>query len=174
MADQAEQQPSIEHARTEAERYIKGVVLQSIQWYEKEGKKNNKLYNYTRILIVVLSLSLPAVLVWEKEVSCICLTVITYALPILVAILASFDGFFHWGELWRSRTSTEISLRRIKREFWADWNSLLLMPESEQVESAYSKYKSLVYRVEKLMVSEEKTFWEKRIQQLKGPKSDKT
>ena len=169
MNDDISHPPSMEHAKAEAERYINGVVKKSITWYHSHGRTNNVFYNCTRVGIVVLSLSLPAISVFAKGSPSSWPADALLVIPIIVAVLAALDGLFQWGELWKSRTSTELALRRIKREFWTDWNTLMLEPESERVEKAYAKYKALVTEVEATMINEEETFWGRRIQQLKRP-----
>ena len=81
--------------------------------------------------------------------------------------VAALDGFFHWGEMWMSRTATQLLLQRIKREFWADWKSIQFESEDARPKIAYEKYRELVKQVEKLLEEEEQAFWGRRIQKLK-------
>lgn len=169
MNDEVAHAPSAEHAKAEAERYIKGVVNRSIGWYQRHGLRNNVLYNSTRMGVIVFSFSLPAIAAVAKNSSSPWPDAALMVIPVIIGILAALDGFFHWGELWKSRTSAEIALRRIKREFRADWQTLSLVPENERVEKAYAKYTGLVTQVETVMATEEETFWGRRIKQLKPP-----
>lgn len=167
MEHENKEQPGLEEIKLEAERYINGVLNRSIKYYERHGIRNNILYNGARITIIVLSLSLPALSVLSQDATTKLLSNLMIVVPIIIAVVAALDGFFHWGDIWRSRKNTELTLRRIKREFWADWLKVSLLSANNRVEKAYNLYRKLVEAVEYVMSSEEEAFWGRRIQQLK-------
>jgi hypothetical protein len=157
----------LEAIKADAERYLKDVVDESIEYYRKHSRRHYRLYNTSRIGIVVLSLSLPAIVTISRSGSSSWAVLGASVIPVVVAILAALDGFYRWGEIWMSRTSAQLTLRRIKREFWMDWNGIQLEPDETRAKAAYDKYTSLVRAVEDLMQEEEQAFWGRRIQGLK-------
>lgn len=156
-----------EEVRISAEKYIVGVVDKSIEFYGIHSRRNNFLYNASRIGIVVFSLSLPAIVTIAQSYQSPLASLVVLVLPVLIAVLAALDSFFHWGELWMSRTATQLALQRIKREFWADWKSIQFESQEARSKVAYQKYRELVKQVEGLMEEEEQAFWGRRIQKLK-------
>src|ERR1700690_2954924 len=93
----------VETIKSEADDYIKSVVDKSIAYYRHHGLRNNILYNGARIMLIVLSLSLPALSAIPKESAPRLLSALSTGLPLVIAVLAALEGFFHWGDIWRSR-----------------------------------------------------------------------
>ena len=153
----------LETIKSEADNYIVNVVDRSIAYYRRHGLRNNVLYNGARIMLIVLSLSLPALSAVPKESAPGLLSVLLMALPLAIAILAALEGFFHWGDIWRSRVHTQLSLSRLKREFRADWLQLSVPGTDDLDKRAYEIYRKLVDSVEATMVAEEELFWGRRI-----------
>lgn len=167
MGQLSKEPPEIEAVRMQAEQYIAGVVNRSIAYYKRHGRRNNIFYNGAKVIIIMLSLSLPALSAFQKDSSSILLSSAMIIVPIVIAVIAALDGFFHWGDIWRSRVKTELALRRIKREFWADWFEISISPSNDCVKKAFKLYRGMVESVEAVMMSEEELFWGRRIQQLK-------
>ena len=159
------------NVRAKAESYMSGVVDKSIDYYRNHSRRNNFLYNSSRVGIVVLSLTLPVIIASEKSGQLAGAAIAAAVVPVVIAILAALDGFFHWGEMWMSRTSTQLSLQRIKREFWVVWEAQQFLPIEERAKFAYEKYAALVKSVEDLLQEEEQAFWGRRIQTSKDPKN---
>jgi hypothetical protein len=153
----------LETIKSEADDYIKNVVDRSIAYYRRHGLRNNILYNGARILLIVLSLSLLSLSAIPKDSAPGLLSVLSTALPLAIAVIAALDGFFHWGDIWRSRVHTQLSLGRLKREFHADWLQLSVPGTDDLDKKAYEIYRMLVNSVETTMVEEEELFWGRRI-----------
>jgi Protein of unknown function (DUF4231) len=160
--------PDLEKVQQAAERYMSGVVEPSITYYERQGNRNRVFFNGSRVLIILFSLVLPAFsAVTAESAFHPVASVALIGLPIGIALLASLDGFFRYGELWRSRISTALALRRFKRQFEADAVEVTLLPPERQAQGAFQAYKTLMKLVEGAMAGEEREFWEKRIRELR-------
>ena len=144
----------LEAIKSEADEYMRNVVDKSIASYRCYGRVNNILYNGGRIMLIVLSLGLPASTAIPKESAPRLLSVLPIALPFAIAVLAALDGFFHWGDIWRSRVHTQLSLGRLKREFHADWLQLSIPGTDNLGKKAYEIYRKLVDSVEATMAAE--------------------
>jgi hypothetical protein len=170
MEDSAPPIKFLEAIKSEADEYIKNVVDTSIVYYRRHGLRNNILYNGARIMLIVLSLGLPALSAIPKESAPRLLAVLSMALPLVIAVLAALEGFFHWGDIWRSRVHTQLSLSRLKRQFHADWLALSVPGTGDLDTKAYETYRKLVDSVEATMADEEELFWGRRILELKESK----
>ncbi len=171
MEQENKEKSDLETIKLQAERYINGVVNRSIKFYKGHSFLNNIFYNGGRIVIIVLSLSLPALSGLSQDTtSKMFLNMMTVA-PIIIAVVAALDGFFHWGYIWRARKNTELTLRRIRREFWADWIKISLLSSNDRVEKGYNLYRKLVSTAESVISSEVDAFWGQRIQRLKKIKT---
>lgn len=164
MSDQA---VPLSKARVEAAgaEYIEGVVDPSVSWYERKARRDMVVFNVSRVLIIVLSLSMPVVAAQYSRSRDSTWRVLIDVVPVLVAILAALDGFFRWGDSWRSRRHTELALGRAKREYRvavlaADGGR----SESEVAIRALLAYEALVATTERLMSTEEEGFWGFRLQ----------
>lgn len=167
----------IEKIKAKADRYIEKIVEPSIAYYKRHGCWNRYLYNGSKIVLIVASVSLPAMSAIPADSAPLLLAVLKILLPLAIAILAALDGFFHWGDIWRSRVHTELSLRRSRRQFGTDWD-LLQFSGTEEIEpKALEIYRKFFDSVEATFAAEEDQFWRRRVEEqkeLRNQRSEET
>jgi hypothetical protein len=94
-------------------RFLRSRWLDQVFWLEARARQNQRRYNSLRLITIVAGVVVPALvgLNVRKESVTTALAWITFALSLTVALAAALDGFFHYGDRWRSYRRTAEALK---------------------------------------------------------------
>lgn len=132
-------------------------VTEAIEWFRKRGKLANRWYNSSRIALIVLSASLPALISAVADKDSIIPGPLPTIVAVIVAILAGLDAQFKPGDQWRHHRSTQLALTRLQRAYSE--------PRAEGRNLSFSKY---FEEVEALLEAEANRYWQFRITELQS------
>lgn len=93
--------------------FLRGRWLDQLLWFEKKSGYNQRRYFILRLATIVGGVIVPAVVslnVREGRVTA-GLAWATFALSLVVALSAALEGFFSYGERWRSFRRTSEALK---------------------------------------------------------------
>ena len=116
--------PYIQQMRQEFEAIIAGLDLQEIQkeylrkrwldqliWFDGKAGHNQRRYYALRVLTIVGGVVVPAIVslnVRQANVTAV-LAWVTFSVSLVVALAAALEGFFRFGERWRTfRRTAEV------------------------------------------------------------------
>ena len=140
-------------------------VEQASNWLKSRADRFHWYYNVSRISLVLLSVSIPAMTTGlfgargEGAVPFVAL---------IIAFLGSLDGLFMPGENWRHFRSYQLALQRFRRVSDSRRTELSLLPAGEgRNRRTLALYREFVLDIEQLLEEEAKKFFEQRIQELK-------
>ena len=141
-------------------------VDEVILWLKIIGNRYQQFYNAERILLIITSLSLPALSQSYEYQS-----LVPY-LSVFIAILAALDGLFKPGEMWRHFRSYQLGLRRFKRIYEPKFLEKVTLESNieNQITNSLKLYNDLVDQIEDLLEEESSKFFEQRIQKIKSDK----
>jgi hypothetical protein len=120
----AKKNPYSAQMRQEFESIIAGLVLQDIQkeylskrwldqvmWFDGKAGYNQRRYYALRLLTIVGGVVVPAIVslnVRQANVTAV-LAWVTFSVSLVVALAAALEGFFRFGERWRTfRRTAEV------------------------------------------------------------------
>ena len=92
-------------------RFLRDRWLDQLLWFENKAHANQRRYYALRLVTIVGGLIVPALVSLNVRGDNVAeaLAWITFSLSLVVAIAAAVDGFFKFGERWRSfRRITEL------------------------------------------------------------------
>jgi len=150
--------------------YLK-FVDSTAERFRRRATRSHYTYNAERVLIIILSLSVPLVSTAGIELfPALTVPLITT----LIAILAALDGLFKPGEIWHHYRSYEQGLLRLKRLYVAKRDAPDALPDTaEKAKQLANLYSQFVADTEGLLQEESKSFWPQRIQALEKAQTDK-
>jgi len=137
------------------------------KWLGKRADRYHWYYNCSRIALIVLSVSLPALStglfgpLGPKAAPYIAL---------VIAVLASLDGLLKPGDNWRHFRSYQLALDRFERVSLSKRAALDLETDPEKRrQKQFALYRQFVLEIEEVLEEESKLFFEHQIKQLKQP-----
>jgi hypothetical protein len=152
--------PTVEN---EAEKYLEHIQ-RMVEFYKRKATAYRWFYNFERIAVIVLSLSLP---VLPQLFDIARYHKIVPIVSVMIAILVALDGLFKPGELWRHFKSFELRLKRLRQNYETSRIDVSIeKAEGRKTELALVLYKRFVEDAEKLFESETNQFWPRRIQEM--------
>jgi hypothetical protein len=94
-------------------RFLRARWLDQLLWFEKKAGSNQKRYYTLRLVTIVGGVIVPAIVginVRGDNVA-VALSWVTFSVSLVVAIAAAVEGFFRYGERWRTFRRTAEGLK---------------------------------------------------------------
>ena len=104
--------PPRDFASLDAESYIAERFNDAISWYDKKAVETKSRYQNMRALTVVGGALVPVLVNLGVGDLAIPMRIITTIISIVVVILVSLEGVFHYREQWVNYRSTEQFMRK--------------------------------------------------------------
>jgi len=137
------------------------------KWLQTRADRYHWYYNASRIALIVLSVSIPALstgLLGEKGKQS------APFVALAIAVLASLEGLFKPGDNWRHFRSYQLALDRLRRVSQAKRAALELETDADKNrQKQFALYRQFVADIEEVLDEESKRFFEHQIQQVKQP-----
>jgi hypothetical protein len=94
-------------------RYLRSRWLEQLLWFGRHAGYNQRRYYVLRLLTIVGGVTVPAIvsLNVRKDHVAEVLAWVTFSFSLVVAIAAALEGFFHYGERWRTFRRTAEALK---------------------------------------------------------------
>jgi hypothetical protein len=94
-------------------RFLKSRWLDQLLWFEKKSTLNQKRYYTLRLVTIVGGVIVPAIVGINVRADKVAVTLswVTFSLSLVVAIAAAVEGFFRYGERWRTFRRTAEGLK---------------------------------------------------------------
>ena len=127
------------------ENYIKERYKDQINWYSNRSSRNKILYNWFQWSAIILSASIPVLVVSIGEIN----KWITAVLSIILAIATAGLKTFKFQEYWINYRTIAETLKKEKYYYCAELSEYATVEDKEQL---------FVERVERL-ISRENTLW---------------
>ena len=139
----------------DVDKYL-AFLEQSAQWHRRHANKAMVLFITLRLMLTILSASLPAIVAVD-------LGGIDPTIPaVTIAVLAALDTQFKWGDEWRQYRTTQLSLERLVRMYRnGAFASASVDPK---------RFHKLVEEAETLMARDAESFFLFRISEWKVPR----
>lgn len=136
------------------------------KWLGKRADRYHWYYNGSRIALIVLSVSIPAL---SSGVFGPPGKDSTPIVALAIALLASLDGLLKPGDNWRHFRSYQLALDRFERVSQSKRAALELETDPEKSrQKQFALYRQFVLEIEEVLEEESKRFFEHQIQQLKA------
>jgi hypothetical protein len=131
--------------------YIKTRIEDQIKWYSNKADINKQLNNWTKVLIIIFSCTIPFIagLDFNPTIKNILLGI----LGLLIAIFSGISGVLKFQEKWTEYRTTSETLKHEK---------ILFQTRTGPYSEALDPFKELVTRIENL-VSKEHSAWSQYI-----------
>lgn len=129
--------------------------LDQVTWMEAKASKSQRLYYRLRLVTIVGAVTVPALVAlntldgWPGDAA----QIGTWIVSLVVAVSAAVEGFFQFGQRWRSYRS---DAERLKAEGWLYLE--LAGPYASADESHNDMYRTFVGRVEELIQKDVDTY----------------
>ena len=137
------------------------------KWLQTRADRYHWYYNASRIGLIVLSVSIPALsagLFGEDGKAS------APFVALAIAVIASLDGLFKPGDNWRHFRSYQLALDRLRRVSQAKHAALELEIDTDKNrQKQFALYRQFVSDIEEVLDEESKRFFEHQIQQVKQP-----
>lgn len=94
-------------------RFLRDRWLDQLLWYESKAAYNQRRYYALRLVVIIGGVTVPALVslgIRGSDVD-LSLTWVAFILSLVVAIAASLDAFFSYGQRWRSFRRTAEALK---------------------------------------------------------------
>lgn len=94
-------------------RFLRGRWLEQLLWFENKAALNQRRYYILRLVTIVGGLVVPALVSLNVRQNDVAETLAwtTFAVSLVVAISAALDGFFRFGDRWRTFRRTAEFLK---------------------------------------------------------------
>ena len=129
----------------------------SARWHRWHANKAMIFYVVLRLVLTVLSASLPALAAYKDKVFDLTLAAVT------VAVLTALDTQFKWGDEWKQYRTTQLSLERLVRMYRNGAFALEI--------DGGKRFQKLVEEAETLMSRDAESFFRFRVTAWKEPSS---
>jgi hypothetical protein len=134
--------------------YLK-FLTESVEWYRRHANKAMVLFILVRLVLTVLSASLPAFSTLGLGSQALSIAAVT------IAVLAALDTQFKWGDEWRQYRTTQMAVQRLHRMYVQG----AIAPGKPQDERIHE----LVRQAEEVIASDADKFFTFRIAAWKEP-----
>jgi hypothetical protein len=136
------------------ERFLRLRWLDQVLWFERKAAYNQHRYYALRLITIVGGVIVPAIvsLNVRKDNVATTLAWVTFSLSLVVAIAAALEGFFHYGERWRSFRRTSEALKA------HGWQFFELAGPYEDVSTHVAAFPRFAAQVEALLQQDVETF----------------
>jgi hypothetical protein len=96
--------------------FLRGRWLEQVIWMERKAWDSVRWYYILRLTTIIGGVIVPALVSWNVgEGAATTIHVITFVVSLMVAMSATVEEFFHYGERWRHYRRT---VERLKSEGW--------------------------------------------------------
>lgn len=129
--------------------------LDQVTWMEAKASKSQRFYYRLRLITIVGAVTVPALVAlntldgWPGDAA----QIGTWVVSLVVAVSAAVEGFFQFGQRWRSYRS---SAERLKAEGWLYLE--LAGPYASADGSHTDMYRTFVSRVEEVIQKDVDTY----------------
>ena len=133
--------------------FMRSRWLQQVSWMESRASRAKSLYYFLRILTIIGSLTIPALVGLRVSGRTeVMLEIATFTLSLVVAICAAIEGFFRFGDRWHHYRQTAEWLKS------EGWRFLQLVDRYARFANHQAAYSLFARRIEAGMAQEVESY----------------
>jgi hypothetical protein len=156
------QQPTTQQSDAFAEAVQSAAAIKTlyvdprIDWYKTHTRWPRFWFRSVGVLIILLSVTLPAIAASSLPAKDIVLS----AMSVAIAALTGLGSFFHWEKTWRGSSSSQMALEQLCAKWELELtNARLILSPDDRVKHVYQATDDLLTNARSVVASESEGFF---------------